>query len=155
MVKYSDADLDRVFAALADSTRRALVAQLSEQAGVSISDLARPFAVSLPAIMKHLDVLTTAGLITPTKTGRTVRCQLTAGPMEQAMAWLDRYQRFWSAQLDRLAAFVEEEACRTKLQTTAQHRPDRSTRKRPRLTSRGISKRRQPSSTRPGPTRKK
>jgi DNA-binding transcriptional ArsR family regulator len=111
MVKYSDAALDRTFAALADPTRRALIAQLGERQGVSVSELAKPFPVSLPAIMKHLDVLSDAGLIERTKTGRTVTCQLTAGPMEEAMEWLNRYQRFWSEGLDRLAAFLEEDSC--------------------------------------------
>ena len=72
MVKYQQASLDRTFAALADPTRRALLAQLDERENVSVSELARPFPVSLPAIMKHLDVLSDAGLITRTKTGRTV-----------------------------------------------------------------------------------
>ena len=111
MVKYQTAALDRTFAALADPTRRALLARLGEHASVSVSDLARPFPVSLPAIMKHLDVLSDAGLITRAKTGRTVACRLSAAPMERAMEWLNRYQRFWSTQLDRLAAFVEEDAC--------------------------------------------
>src|SRR5215207_5910070 len=111
MVKCQDTPLDRTFAALADPTRRALLAQLGERESLSVSELARPFPVSLPAIMKHLDVLSDAGLITRSKTGRTVACRLTAAPMEQAMNWLNHYQRFWSAQLDRLAAFVEEEPC--------------------------------------------
>ncbi|TMJ27150.1 MAG: helix-turn-helix transcriptional regulator, partial [Alphaproteobacteria bacterium] len=64
---------------------------------------------SLPAIMKHLDVLTDAGLISRSKTGRTVTCQLTPAPMEQAMEWLARYERYWTEQLDRLAAFLEED----------------------------------------------
>ena len=76
---------------------------------MSVSELARPFPVSLPAIMKHLDVLSDAGLITRTKTGRTVACQLTPAPMEQAMNWLARYERYWTEQLDRLAAFLEED----------------------------------------------
>ncbi len=111
MVKCTDLSLDRTFAALADPTRRALLSRLGEQSSLSVSELARPFAVSLPAIMKHLDVLSGAGLIARTKTGRTVACQLTAAPMEEAMNWLNRYQRFWSEQLDRLAAFVEEKTC--------------------------------------------
>ena len=111
MVKYQDHRLDRTFAALADPTRRALLARLGDQPSLSVSELAQPFAMSLPAIMKHLDVLSDAGLIRRTKTGRTVACRLTAAPMEQAMEWINRYQRFWSAQLDRLAAFVEEEPC--------------------------------------------
>jgi DNA-binding transcriptional ArsR family regulator len=109
MVKYQDAALDRTFSALADPTRRALLAQLSHREDILVSELARPLPVSLPAIMKHLDVLSDAGLIRRSKTGRTVACRLTAGPMEEAMEWLTRYQRFWSEQLDRLAAFVEDD----------------------------------------------
>jgi DNA-binding transcriptional ArsR family regulator len=115
MVKYQhatqDAVLDRTFSALADPTRRALLARLNEEDGISISELAEPFAMSLPAIMKHLDVLADAGLIARNKTGRKVSCELTAAPMEQAMQWLNRYQRFWTEQLDRLAAFLEKETC--------------------------------------------
>ena len=108
MVKYQDATLDRTFAALADPTRRALLARLQARDTLSISELAQPFDMSLPAVMKHLDVLTDAGLIAREKTGRVVACRLTAKPMEQAMEWLNRYARFWSDNLDRLAAFVEE-----------------------------------------------
>ncbi|QQO14610.1 helix-turn-helix transcriptional regulator [Bradyrhizobium diazoefficiens] len=109
MVKYQDETLDRTFAALSDPTRRALLARLGKQDGLSVSELAAPFPVSLPAIMKHLDVLTDAGLIVREKTGRTVSCRLTAQPMEQAMNWLSRYAQFWSESFDRLAAFVEED----------------------------------------------
>jgi len=111
MVYYSPDHLNRVFAAVADPTRRALLAELEGRGDITVSDLAKPFAMSLPAVMKHLDVLSDAGLITKTKTGRTVTCRLTAAPMEQAMEWLGRYQRFWTAQLDRLAAFVEKDLC--------------------------------------------
>jgi DNA-binding transcriptional ArsR family regulator len=109
MVKFNETLLDRTFAALSDPTRRALLARLSEFNDLSVSELAEPFAMSLPAVMKHLDVLSEAGLITRSKTGRTVACRLSAGPMGEAMEWLTRYQRFWSESLDRLAAFVEEE----------------------------------------------
>jgi len=109
MVKYQEEVLDRTFAALADPTRRALLARLGDRESLSVSELAQPFSMSLPAIMKHLDVLSDAGLIAREKTGRTVACRLTAQPMEQAMDWLNRYQRFWSDALDRLAAFVEED----------------------------------------------
>jgi DNA-binding transcriptional ArsR family regulator len=111
MVKYQDEALDRTFAALSHPTRRALVARLSGRQGLSISELAQPFAMSLPAVMKHLDVLSDAGLVTRDKIGRTVSCQLAAAPMEDAMNWLNRYLRFWNEQLDRLAAFVEKESC--------------------------------------------
>jgi DNA-binding transcriptional ArsR family regulator len=111
MVKYQDALLDRTFAALADPTRRALLAQLSDGESASVSELARPFPMSLPAVIKHLDVLSDAGLIRRTKTGRIVACELTPEPMETAMNWLNRYLRFWSEQLNRLAAFIEKESC--------------------------------------------
>jgi DNA-binding transcriptional ArsR family regulator len=111
MVYYSSSDLTRTFAAVADPTRRALLAELEGRESVSVSELAKPFTMSLPAVMKHLDVLADAGLIVRTKTGRTVTCRLNAAPMEQAMEWLSRYQRFWTAQLDRLAAFVETDPC--------------------------------------------
>src|SRR5499433_1901647 len=140
MVKYSDVALDRTFGALADPTRRALVARLSEAQGLSVSELARPFAMSLPAIMKHLDVLSEAGLIVRTKIGRTVACRLKADPMQAAMDWLERYQRFWSEQLDQLAAFVEEESWPAQPQSPAsQASPSNagSTRRRPRSTKRG------------------
>jgi DNA-binding transcriptional ArsR family regulator len=109
MVQYSPAVLDRTFAALADPTRRALLARLSEAEGISVSELAKPFAMSLPAVMKHLDVLSDAGLVARTKTGRTVACRLRAEPMQQATDWLNRYQRFWTDNLDRLAAFLEKD----------------------------------------------
>ena len=109
MVKYQDTALDRTFAALADPTRRALLVRLNSGMSASVSELARPLPMSLPAVMKHLDVLEGAGLVARSKTGRTVACRLTAAPMEDAMAWLSRYQRFWTESLDRLAAIVEEQ----------------------------------------------
>jgi DNA-binding transcriptional ArsR family regulator len=109
MVNYQASGLDRTFAALADPTRRALLARLEGEDNLTISELAKPFPVSLPAIMKHLDVLSDAGLIQRTKTGRSVACQLTPAPMEQAMEWLARYERYWTEQLDRLAAFLEKD----------------------------------------------
>src|SRR5512140_820402 len=111
MVYYQPTPLDRTFAALADPTRRALLARLSESDSVSVSELAKPFAMSLPAVMKHLDVLSEAGLVTRVKTGRTVACRLRAEPMERANEWLNRYQRFWSEHLDQLAVFLEEDQC--------------------------------------------
>jgi DNA-binding transcriptional ArsR family regulator len=109
MVEYSSEPLDRIFAALADPTRRALLARLEASDGLSISELAKPFDMSLPAVMKHIDVLTDAGLMTRTKTGRTVICRLDAAAMEAASEWLNRYARFWNEKLDRLVAFLEED----------------------------------------------
>ena len=139
MVNLQSPVLDRTFAALADPTRRALLARLDEQGGVSVSDLARPFPVSLPAIMKHLDVLSDAGLISRKKVGRTVTCQLKAEPMEQAMNWLAKYERYWTEQLDRLAAFVEDDSWQAS----------------PASPSSAGSKRRPKKSTKPGPSRRK
>jgi DNA-binding transcriptional ArsR family regulator len=140
MVNYQTATLDRTFAALADPTRRALLARLDdEEQGLTVSELARPFPVSLPAIMKHLDVLSDAGLIERSKSGRSVTCQLKAAPMEQAMNWLAHYQRYWTEQLDRLAAFLEEDSWQPS----------------PASPSSAVSKRRRRSSSRPGRSRKK
>lgn len=108
MVNFQPASLDRVFAALSDPTRRALIERLSGTESLSVTELARPLPISLPAVMKHLDVLEGAGLIARQKTGRTVACRLTAAPMEDAVGWLTRYQRFWTESLDCLAALVEE-----------------------------------------------
>jgi DNA-binding transcriptional ArsR family regulator len=108
-VKYSEAQLNRTFAALVDPTRRAILARLEREPGLSVSDLARPFPLQLPAVMKHLDVLAAAGLISRSKRGRTVSVELTAAPLEKAAAWLTRYERFWSASLDRLARYVEKD----------------------------------------------
>ena len=99
MVKLNPLALDRTFAALADPTRRALLARLAAEPDLSVSALARPFAVSLPAIMKHLDVLSDAGLVARNKSGRTVTCRLTPAPMQAAVDWLNRYERFWSESL--------------------------------------------------------
>jgi len=108
MVKYSGSPLSRTFAALVDPTRRAILVRLEQQPGLSVSELARPFPLKLPAIMKHLDVLADAGMISRSKAGRTVSVQLSPAPMEEAMVWLKRYEQFWSASLDRLADFVEK-----------------------------------------------
>ena len=107
MVNYSER-LDRTFAALVDPTRRAILARLEREHEASISRLAEPFAIKLPAVMKHLDVLDKAGLIRRSKVGRTVMVQLRSEPMKEAMEWLSRYERFWTKRLDRLAAYAEK-----------------------------------------------
>lgn len=113
MVKYSER-LDRTFAALVDPTRRAILARLEREDGASVSELAGPFAIKLPAVMKHLDVLDEAGLITRSKVGRVVTVRLAAKPMREAMDWLRRYERFWSGSLDRLAAYAERKEAEAK-----------------------------------------
>lgn len=99
--------LDRTFAALVDPTRRAILARLEREGSTSVTKLAEPFAIKLPGVMKHLDVLRDAGLITRSKAGRTVTVRLSPKPIKEAMDWLSRYERFWSNGLDRLAAYAE------------------------------------------------
>jgi len=106
-VNHRTPDLDRVFATLADPTRRAILARLAREESVTISALAEPFSIKLPAVMKHLDVLGDAGLITRAKHGRTVEVRLSAAPLRGATEWLRRYERFWSPALDRLVAHAE------------------------------------------------
>jgi DNA-binding transcriptional ArsR family regulator len=106
MVNYQRR-LDRTFAALVDPTRRAILARLERQEAASVSELAEPFRIKLPAVMKHLDVLADAGLVTRSKAGRTVTVRLRAQPMREAMEWLRHYERFWSGRLDRLARYAE------------------------------------------------
>ena len=108
MVKYQASRIDRTFSALADPTRRAVLLRLKQKPGLSVSELARPFSLKLPGMTKHLDVLSDAGLITRTKTGRTVAVNLSPAPMREAMAWLGRYERLWTVSIDRLVALVED-----------------------------------------------
>jgi len=108
---HTDA-LSTTFAALADPTRRAILARLT--AGeTSVTELAAPFDMSLPAVSKHLKVLENAGLIVRSREAQWRPCKLEAEPMRQASEWLERYARFWSDSLDRLAAYVESEAAQT------------------------------------------
>lgn len=109
MVNYRASQMDRTFSALADPTRRAILLRLKDEPGLSVSELAKPFSQKLPGMMKHLDVLAEAGLITRAKTGRTVSVNLSVEPMQAAMEWLNRYERLWTVSIDRLAALVEEE----------------------------------------------
>ena len=109
MVKYQSAAIDRTFSALADPTRRHILSRLKDEPGLSVSELAKPLSLKLPNMMKHLDVLSDAGLITRAKSGRTVSVNLSVGPMQEAMAWLQRYERLWSVSIDRLVAFVEKD----------------------------------------------
>jgi DNA-binding transcriptional ArsR family regulator len=151
MVKFQDPALDRTFAALSDPTRRALVMRLAEQPDISVTELATPFSMSLPAVMKHLNVLSDAGLVERTKTGRTVACRLEAEPMRDAFEWLNRYEKFWTERLDRLAAFLDEEESQSQKEQSwpPQQPPSQAS------PSSAGSKRRRPRSTRRGPTRTK
>lgn len=108
MVKYSEVELDRTFAALSDATRRGMLNQLA--AGeTSVSELAAPYRMTLPAITKHLGVLESAGLVVRHKDGRVCRCRLRAKPMKNASAWIAEYRRFWEGRFDALAGYLEAE----------------------------------------------
>ena len=99
--------LSTTFAALADPTRRAILARLC--AGeASVTDLAEPFAMSLPAVSKHLKVLERAGLVARTRTAQWRPCRLEAGPLKDAADWLEHYRRFWEQSFDRLEDYLRE-----------------------------------------------
>lgn len=108
MVNYKAQRLDRVFLALGDPTRRAILARLARDDALSVSELAEPFEIKLPAVMKHLDVLEDVGLIRRTKIGRTVRVELSPRPLKSALDWLQRYERLWEVSLDRLTRYAEK-----------------------------------------------
>jgi len=112
MVKYSSPTLNRTFAALADPTRRRILAHLAH-GNRCVTDLARPYAMSLPAVSKHLRVLEKAGLIRRRRYGRIHQLNLEAVPMKQAVRWIEEYRKFWEGSLDRLAEYLEKTNKRT------------------------------------------
>ena len=97
--------MNATFGALSDPTRRAIVERLT-RGEATVGDLAEPFDMSLPAISKHLTVLEQAGLVERTREGRTRRCRLIDDPMQEALAWIASYGRFWEGQLDALETFL-------------------------------------------------
>jgi len=107
MVTFSD-QLDLTFGALADPTRRAIVDLLAEREH-TVSEIARPFPVSRPAISKHLRVLQSAGIITRTKRGRENVCRLDGERLQEALKWVAQYRKFWERQLGQLERYLEEE----------------------------------------------
>ncbi|RBP40571.1 ArsR family transcriptional regulator [Roseimicrobium gellanilyticum] len=117
MVEYDSDLLDKTFGALADPTRRRILAQLSE-GEICVTDLAKPHAMSLAAVSKHVIVLERAGLVKRRKDGRVHSLALDAKPMEEAQAWLDSYRQFWTANLDGFEKYLE------KLQPNKETKPD-------------------------------
>jgi DNA-binding transcriptional ArsR family regulator len=99
--------LDATFSALADPTRRAILARLAS-GETSVSELAEPFEMSMPAISKHLKVLQRAGLIERGREAQWRPCRLAAGPLKDASNWLDHYRRFWEESFDRLEEYLRE-----------------------------------------------
>lgn len=107
MVKYPPKSLDDVFFALSDPTRRAILEQMAE-GECSVSELAEPFTISLPAVSKHLRVLERAGLLVQEKDGRVRRCHLVAEPLRPAAIWIAQYRQFWEERFDALAAYLDQ-----------------------------------------------
>jgi len=115
--------LSATFAALSDPTRRAILARLA-RGEATVTEVAGPFAMSLPAVTKHLKVLESAGLITRGREAQFRPCRLEAGPLRDAAGWIEHYRRFWDEKLDRLESYLQQ------LQGKAAARP-RPERKRP------------------------
>lgn len=117
--------LSSTFAALADPTRRAILARLA-LGETSVTELANPFEMSMPAVSKHLKVLERAGLIARGRAAQWRPCRLEAGPLKEAASWIEEYRQFWEQSLNRLDAYLREiQAARTKSKTngSAKKRP--------------------------------
>ena len=103
----ADAPLDRMFEALADPTRRAVVERLS-RGPASVSELAAPLPMSLPAVVQHLDVLQKGGIVSSEKVGRVRTCRLEPAPMREVETWIAEHRKAWEGRLDRLGDVLEE-----------------------------------------------
>lgn len=103
-----DRRLDRVFRALGDRTRRRLLTRLARRPAM-ITELAKPFAMSLPAVSRHIRVLESAGLVRREVDGRVHHCSLSPAPLKTVEAWLTHHRRFWEGKLEALARFVEND----------------------------------------------
>ncbi len=99
--------LDRVFFALSDPVRRAILERVGEET-LLVSELAAPFDISLQAVSRHIQVLVRAGLVRQERTGRISRCSLVAGPIYAAAVWINRYSKYWQEQFDLLAATLQD-----------------------------------------------
>ena len=107
MVEFCSGLLDRTFGALADPTRRRILAQLAK-GEECVTDLAQPHAMSLAAVSKHLIVLERAGLVKRQRKGRVHWLKLEAKPMQEAQAWIDRYRKFWEGNLDQFENYLDK-----------------------------------------------
>jgi DNA-binding transcriptional ArsR family regulator len=105
MVQYVNSQLDEVFGALADPTRRAILARLTKGDAL-VTELAEPFDISLSAVSKHVRVLERAGLVHRTVVGREHRCALSPRPLRAAADWVEHYRAFWETRLDALEQFI-------------------------------------------------
>lgn len=100
--------LSTVLSALADPTRRAILARLAVKGDVPVTELAKPFRISLPAVSRHLSVLENAGLISRGREAQWRPARLEAGPLREVSDWVQRYRRFWDARFDRLDNYLQE-----------------------------------------------
>ncbi|MCA9986710.1 MAG: winged helix-turn-helix transcriptional regulator [Anaerolineales bacterium] len=107
MMTLADDQLTQTFAALANNTRRAILARLAEGAA-TVNELAEPFAMSLPAISKHIKVLERAGLVVQGKQAQYRPCSLDAAPLQAISHWTDQYRPLWEASFDRMDAYIEQ-----------------------------------------------
>lgn len=114
--------LSATFAALADPTRRAILARLSAGES-SVTELARPFKISAPAVTKHLKVLQRAGLITQGRQAQWRPCKLEAQPLREVSDWVEQYRHFWEARLDRLEEYLKELQAAERGEVTPEHLP--------------------------------
>lgn len=105
---FRDERLDAIFHALGDRTRRALLARLAKEPAM-ITELAKPFAMSLPAVSRHIRVLEGAGLVTRAVDGRMHQCSLDARPFKTIEGWLTHYRQYWEGSLESLARYIERE----------------------------------------------
>lgn len=108
MVNYSDQQLSQIFSALSDSTRRAMLLRLTDEA-MSVTDLSKPFKITKSAITKHLKVLESSGLLSRTIEGRVHRCRLEPKPLAAISEWVSFYEKFWNKKFDALDAYLAEE----------------------------------------------
>jgi DNA-binding transcriptional ArsR family regulator len=109
MVNYSERQLNPVFSALSDPTRRAILTRLT-RGEATVSQVAKPFGISLPAISKHIKILEEAGLLARRKRGRTHHLHLVAIPLKNAAHWLEQYHWFWESQFDSLESFLKDDS---------------------------------------------
>jgi DNA-binding transcriptional ArsR family regulator len=116
--------LSTTFAALADPTRRAILARLA-LGETSVTEIARPFKISLPAITKHLKVLERSGLIARSREAQWRPCRLKAKPMKEAVDWLEHYRLFWEQSFDRLDDYLHELQKKKKIETKGKKHDDR------------------------------
>ncbi len=120
--------LSATFAALADPTRRAILARLA-LGETTVNELAKPFAITLPAVSKHLKVLEGAGLVSRGRAAQWRPCRLEAEPMKAALAWIEHYRRFWEGSLDRLDDYLKELQAQEKKNVRRPRPPGKKNRK--------------------------